>query len=194
MDLDIIKGQDIKGLVENLSKKIIEELKNHMDNTKLTDDSKVEFQNERNNIIKSFGEIYEVKDGGVYIYKQDKKFPEFNRELYNGQKTGFYINENNNLIYDDKLNDEINSKINKVKNGIIEKQNKILEDFRKIGEEYRVEELGDDEKSAYITRVSDGKELQDFNLSDEIYDKIKQNNKKHIDTTLIWNGKEYEIK
>jgi hypothetical protein len=194
MDLDIIKGQDVKGLVENLSKKIIEELKNHMDNTKLTDDSKVEFQNERNNIIKSFGEIYEVKDGGVYIYKQDKKFPEFNRELYNGQKSGFYINENNNLIYDDKLNYEINSKINKLKNGIIEKQNKILEDFRKIGEEYRVEELGDDEKLAYITRVSDGKELQDFNLSDEIYDKIKQNNKKHIDTTLIWNGKEYEIK
>ena len=194
MDLDIIKGQDIKGLVENLSKKIIEELKNHMDNTKLTDDSKVEFQNERNNIIKSFGEIYEVKDGGVYIYKQDKKFPEFNRELYNGQKSGFYINENNNLIYDDKLNYEINSKINKLKNGIIEKQNKILEDFRKIGEEYRAEELGDDEKLAYITRVSDGKELQDFNLSDEIYDKIKQNNKKHIDTTLIWNGKEYEIK
>lgn len=194
MDLDIIKGQDVKGLVENLSKKIIEELKNHMDNTKLTDDSKVEFQNERNNIIKSFGEIYEVKDGGVYIYKQDKKFPEFNRELYNGQKSGFYINENNNLIYDDKLNYEINSKINKLKNGIIEKQNKILEDFRKIGEEYRVEELGDDEKLAYITRVSDGKELQDFNLSDEIYDKIKQNNKKHIDTTLIWNGKEYEMK
>lgn len=194
MDLDIIKGQDIKGLVENLSKKIIEELKNHMDNTKLTDDSKVEFQNERNNIIKSFGEIYEVKDGGVYIYKQDKKFPEFNRELYNGQKSGFYINENNNLIYDDKLNDEINSKINKLKNGIIEKQNKILEDFRKIGEEYRAEELGDDEKLAYITRVSDGKELQDFNLSDEIYDKIKQNNKKHIDTILIWNGKEYEMK
>ena len=49
-------------------------------------------------------------------------------------------------------------------------------------------------KSVYITRVSDGKEQQDFKLSDELYDKIKENNKKHIETILIWNGKEYEIK
>ena len=165
-----------------------------MDNTKLTDDSKVEFQNERRNIIKSFGEIYEVKDGGVYIYRKNEEFPEFNKDLYKGEKGGFYINENNKLIYNEKLNDEINSKINEAKKGIIEKQNNILEEFRKIGGEYKADELGDDEKSVYITRVSDGKEQQDFKLSDELYDKIKENNKKHIETILIWNGKEYEIK
>ena len=194
MDLDLINQNSITSFAQNISNKIIEELKNYMDNTKLTDDSKVEFQNERRNIIKSFGEIYEVKDGGVYIYRKNEEFPEFNKDLYKGEKGGFYINENNKLIYNEKLNDEINSKINEAKKGIIEKQNNILEEFRKIGEEYKADELGDDEKSVYITRVSDGKEQQDFKLSDELYDKIKENNKKHIETILIWNGKEYEIK
>lgn len=194
MDLNLINQNSITSFAQNISNKIIEELKNYMDNTKLTDDSKVEFQNERRNIIKSFGEIYEVKDGGVYIYRKNEEFPEFNKDLYKGEKGGFYINENNKLIYNEKLNDEINSKINEAKKGIIEKQNNILEEFRKIGGEYKADELGDDEKSVYITRVSDGKEQQDFKLSDELYDKIKENNKKHIETILIWNGKEYEIK
>ena len=194
MDLNLINQNSITSFAQNISNKIIEELKNYMDNTKLTDDSRVEFQNERKNIIKSFGEIYEVKDGGVYIYRKNEEFPEFNKDLYKGEKSGFYINENNKLIYNEKLNDEINSKINETKKGIIEKQNNILEEFRKIGEEYKADELGDDEKSVYITRVSDGKEQQDFKLSDELYDKIKENNKKHIETILIWNGKEYEIK
>ena len=193
MDLNTIK-EKVVSIAESVSKTVIEELKNHMQNIQLTDDSKVEFQNERNNIIKSYGKIYEIKDGGVYIYVKDKEFPKFNKELYKGQQNGFYINKNDELVYNDKLNDEINSKINKTRNRIVEKQNKVLEEFRKVGEEYRVDELGDDEKYAYITRVSDNKELQDFNISDEIYDKIKENNRNNIETILVWNGKEYYIK
>ena len=50
MDLDLINQNIITSFAQNISNKIIEELKNYMDNTKLTDDSKVEFQNERRNI------------------------------------------------------------------------------------------------------------------------------------------------
>ena len=33
--------------------------------------------------------------------------------------------------------------------------------------------------------------MQDFNISDELYDKIKENNRNGKKTEITWNGKEY---
>ena len=69
-----------------------------------------------------------------------------------------------------------------------------MDEFRKVGEIYIVDELGDDERYVYLTRKSDNKEMQDFNILDELYDKIKENNRNGKKTELTWNGKIYEIK
>ena len=115
--------------------------------------------------------------------------------MYLGQEKGYYIlDDQGNLRYDEELNKTINSEINIEKSNILKEQQKEAMQFRKQGETYTVDELGDDERYAYLTRKSDGKEMQDFNISDELYDKIKENNKKGKETELTWNGKEYEIK
>lgn len=40
------------------------------------------------------------------------------------------------------------------------------------GETYIIDEIGDDEKYVFLTRESDNKEFQEFNISDELYNKI----------------------
>ena len=115
--------------------------------------------------------------------------------MYLGQEKGYYVlDDQGNLRYDEELNKTINSEINIEKSSILKEQQKESMQFRKQGETYTVDELGDDERYAYLTRKADRKEMQDFNISDELYDKIKENNKKGKETELTWNGKEYEIK
>ena len=155
---------------------------------------KSELQDKTRDIIKSHGEVYEVKNRGVYKYSLDSEYEELQKGMYLGQEKGFYIlDDQGNLRYDEELNKTIDSEINLEKSSILQKQQKEAMQFRKEGETYIVDELGDDERYAYLTRKSDGKEMQDFNISDELYDKIKENNKLGKKTELIWNGKKYVI-
>ena len=184
----------IGDFTKEFGEKFINELTNALENNKLTNESKVKLQDKTRNIIKSHGEVYQVKNRGVYKYTKDNEFEELQKGMYQGQNNGYYILENSgNLKYDEELNNKINSEINKAKSNILKSQQNELDDFRKVGEKYIVDELGDDEKYVYLTRLSDKKEMQDFNISDRLYEKIKENNKEGEESILTWDGKEYNL-
>lgn len=191
MELNNILGK-ISNFTKDVGGKLINELTTAIANNKLTDASKVKLQDKTRDIIKSHGEVYEVKNRGVYKYSLDSKYEELQKGMYLGQEKGFYIlDDQGNLRYDEELNKTIKAEINLEKSSILKEQQKEAEQFRKQGETYTVDELGDDERYAYLIRKSDGKEMQDFNISDELYDKIKENNRNGKKTEITWNGKEY---
>ena len=191
MELNNILGK-ISDFTKEVGEKLISELSSAIANNKLTDESKVKLQDKTRDIIKSHGEVYEVKNRGVYKYSLDNEYEELQKGMYLGQEKGFYIlDDQGNLRYDEELNKTINSEINMEKSSILKKQQKEAMQFRKQGETYTVDELGADERYAYLIRKSDSKEMQDFNISDDLYDKIKENNKNGKKTELTWNGKEY---
>lgn len=193
MELNNILGK-IGDFTKEFGEKFIDELAIALENNKLTNESKIKLQDKTRNIIKSHGEIYQVKNRGVYKYTKDKKYEELQKGMYQGQSNGYYILDNDgNLIYDEELNNQINSEINKEKSNILKSQQKELDEFRKVGEKYIVDELGDDEKYVYLTRMTDKKGMQDFNISDRLYDILKENNKEEKDSILTWNGKEYRL-
>lgn len=193
MELNNILGK-IRDFTKEFGEKFIDELAIALENNKLTNESKIKLQDKTRNIIKSHGEIYQVKNRGVYKYTKDKKYEELQKGMYQGQSNGYYILDNDgNLIYDEELNNQINSEINKEKSNILKSQQKELDEFRKVGEKYIVDELGDDEKYVYLTRMTDKKGMQDFNISDRLYDILKENNKEEKDSILTWNGKEYGL-
>ena len=184
----------IGDFTKEFGEKLINELTNALENNKLTNESKIKLQDKTREIIKSHGEIYQVKNRGVYKYTKDNEFEELQKGMYQGQSNGYYILDNDgNLIYDEELNNQINSEINKEKSNILKSQQKELDEFRKVGEKYIVDELGDDEKYVYLTRMTDKKGMQDFNISDRLYDILKENNKEGKDSILTWNGKEYRL-
>lgn len=191
MELNNILGK-ISDFTKEFGEKLLDELTTAIANNKLTDASKVKLQDKTRDIIKSHGEVYEVKNRGVYKYSLDSKYEELQKGMYLGQEKGFYIlDDQGNLRYDEELNKTIKAEINLEKSSILKEQQKEAEQFRKKGETYTVDELGDDERYAYLTRKSDGKEMQDFNISDELHDKIKENNRNGKKTEITWNGKEY---
>lgn len=184
----------IGDFTKEFGEKLINELTNALENNKLTNESKIKLQDKTREIIKSHGEVYQVKNRGVYKFSKDNEYEELQKGMYQGQSNGYYVLDNDgNLKYDEELNTKINSEINKEKSNILKSQQKKLEDFRKVGEKYIVDELGDDEKYVYLTRISDKKEMQDFNISDRLYEKIKENNKEGKESILTWNGKEYNL-
>lgn len=184
----------IGDFTKEFGEKFINELANALENNKLTNESKIKLQDKTREIIKSHGEIYQVKNRGLYKYTKDNEFEELQKGMYEGQSNGYYILESSgNLKYDEELNTQINSEINKEKSNILKSQQQELEDFRKVGDKYIVDELGDDEKYVYLTRMSDKKEMQDFNVSDRLYEKIKENNKEGKESILTWDGKEYNL-
>lgn len=193
MDLSIITDKIID-FTKEVGKNIIEEITNYMDNQQLTSDSKVELQNRTRDMLKEYDGIYEVKNRVVYKHTKDSQLPVLVKSLYNGQENGYYTLNNNSLVYNQELNEQINQKINQIKKEVIEEQNRYLNSCRIDGEEYIVDEVGDDEKYIYLTRKSDNMEFQDINISNQLYEKLKEELKSKKEPTLIWNGKEYIIK
>ncbi len=193
MDLSVITDKIID-FTKEVGKNIIEEITNYMDNQQLTSDSKVELQNRTRDMLKEYDGIYEVKNRVVYKHTKDSQLPVLVKNLYNGQENGYYTLNNNSLVYNQELNEQINQKINQIKKEVIEEQNRYLNSCRIDGEEYIVDEVGDDEKYIYLTRKSDNMEFQDINISNQLYEKLKEELKRKKEPTLIWNGKEYIIK
>ena len=194
MDLSIIKDT-IVDITKGIGETLIKELSNYMNNNQLTDDSKVKVQNETRKMLKEYNGIYEVKNRVVYKYTKNSEYPELKKELYNGQKNGYYtLQDLETNTFNQELNNEIDQKKNEIKNKIINEQNKYLDSCRLKGEEYIVDELGDDEKYVYLTRKSDNVEFQDLKITDEMYENIKESFRNKQTPTLIWNGNEYVMK
>lgn len=54
--------------------------------------------------------------------------------------------------------------------------NKDKDTFNIEGETYTVDEIGDDEKYVFLTREKDGEEKQVFEISDELYEELLEDN------------------
>ena len=64
-------------------------------------------------------------------------------------------------------------------------------DFEADGEVYKIDEIGDDEKYVFLTKISDGTDKQIFNISDELYNQIL--NDRSIDY-LVYENNEFRVK
>ena len=184
---------------KSLGETLLNELKNYLDNKKnwgqetnlkLSEDAKVEVLEGERKILGQYTDIYQIRNGEIYKFNNNVE-PEYigNTELENGI---YRKNENNEYQLDINLNQEINNKISDMKNDIILKEKERLNQNRVEGEKYIVDEIGDDEKYVYLTRTSNGTEFQEFEISDQLYEEIlNENTNEKIN--LVYSNGEYKI-
>ncbi len=155
-----------------------------------TEDSKAKYQVESRKIIKQYGDIYEVKNGEEKHYNINSEYPEFIKQTE--LKDGYYIMQNENLEYKEDLTQSINKSLMNLKNSIATEEKDFLKNCRVNGAEYKLDEIGDDEKYIYLTKVSDNTEFQEYDISDELYNSLLKDNRDEI--YLTYNNGKYEIK
>lgn len=184
---------------KSLGETLLNELKNYLDNKKnwgqetnlkLSEDARVEVLEGERKILGQYTDIYQIRNGEIYKFNNNVE-PEYigNTELENGI---YRKNENNEYQLDINLNQEINNKISEMKNDIILKEKERLNQNRVEGEKYIVDEIGDDEKYVYLTRTSNGIEFQEFEISDQLYEELlNENTNEKIN--LVYSNGEYKI-
>lgn len=184
---------------KSLGETLLNELKNYLDNKKnwgqetnlkLSEDARVEVLEGERKILGQYTDIYQIRNGEIYKFNNNVE-PEYigNTELENGI---YRKNENNEYQLDINLNQEINNKISEMKNDIILKEKERLNQNRVDGEKYIVDEIGDDEKYVYLTRTSNGTEFQEFEISDQLYEELlNENTNEKIN--LVYSNGEYKI-
>ena len=64
-------------------------------------------------------------------------------------------------------------------------------EFRKEGEIYEVDEIGDDEKYIFLTRLSDKAQMQEFDISNKLYNELL--NCKNDELKVVFHNGEYKI-
>ena len=184
---------------KSLGETLLNELKNYLDNKKnwgqgtnlkLSEDARVEMLEGERKILGQYTDIYQIKNGEIYKFNNNEE-PEYlgNTELENGI---YRKNENNEYQLDINLNQEINNKISEMKNDIILKEKERLNQNRVEGEKYIVDEIGDDEKYVYLTRSSNGAEFQEFEISDQLYEELLNENTNE-EINLVYSNGEYKI-
>lgn len=184
---------------KSLGETLLNELKNYLDNKKnwgqetnlkLSEDARVEVLEGERKILGQYTDIYQIRNGEIYKFNNNEE-PEYigNTELENGI---YRKNENNEYQLDINLNQEINNKISEMKNDIILKEKERLNQNRVEGEKYIVDEIGDDEKYVYLTRTSNGTEFQEFEISDQLYEELLNENTNEKINLVYSNGK-YKI-
>lgn len=184
---------------KSLGETVLNELKNYLDNKKnwgqetnlkLSEDAKVEILEGERKILGQYTDIYQIKNEEIYAFNNNEE-PEYigNTELENGI---YRKNENNEYQLDINLNQEINNKISEMKNDIILKEKERLNQNRVEGEKYIVDEIGDDEKYVYLTRSSNGAEFQEFEISDQLYEELLNENTNE-EINLVYSNGEYKI-
>lgn len=184
---------------KSLGETLLNELKNYLDNKKnwgqetnlkLSEDARVEVLEGERKILGQYTDIYQIRNGEIYKFNNNVE-PEYigNTELENGI---YRKNENNEYQLDINLNQEINNKISEMKNDIILKEKERLNQNRVEVEKYIVDEIGDDEKYVYLTRTSNGTEFQEFEISDQLYEELlNENTNEKIN--LVYSNGEYKI-
>ena len=184
---------------KSLGETLLNELKNYLDNKKnwgqgtnlkLSEDARVEVLEGERKILGQYTDIYQIRNGEIYKFNNNVE-PEYigNTELENGI---YRKNENNEYQLDINLNQEINNKISEMKNDIILKEKERLNQNRVEGEKYIVDEIGDDEKYVYLTRTSNGTEFQEFEISDQLYEELLNENT-YEKINLVYSNGEYKI-
>ncbi len=175
---------------KSLGTLFLKEIKNNMQNQNITVNAKSKINHARNEIIKEYANIYEVKNGEINLFSKEKERPEFIG--ITDLKNGFYEMKNGKLNFNEELTNEINEELNTSKNSILEEEREYISSLKVSGEEYTVDEIGDDEKYIFLTRNKTGEEFQEF-ISDELYNELL-NEKDKSNIILVFNGEEYKIK
>lgn len=72
-----------------------------------------------------------------------------------------------------------------------DRENMLESEFRKEGEIYEVDEIGDDEKYVFLTRLSDKAQMQEFDISNKLYNELL--NCKNEELKVVFHNGEYKI-
>ena len=100
----------------------------------------------------------------------------------------------NNKESTNNLGNNLEIRRNNIKNNDVkigDRENMLEKEFRKEGEIYEVDEIGDDEKYVFLTRLSDQAQMQEFNISNELYNELL--NDKSDELRVIYRNGEYKI-
>ena len=79
----------------------------------------------------------------------------------------------------------------KGKNSFGDRENMLESEFRKEGEIYEVDEIGDDEKYVFLTRLSDKAQMQEFDISNKLYNELL--NCKNEELKVVFHNGDYKI-
>lgn len=66
-----------------------------------------------------------------------------------------------------------------------------MNEFKEEGAIYFVDEIGDDDKYVFLTKSSTDEEMQEFDISDELYESLLTNTQSEI--KLIYENGEYRV-
>lgn len=103
--------------------------------------------------------------------------------------------ENRDTIGDENTFEKINTiadeNIDRDEDMVGDRENMLESEFRKEGEIYEVDEIGDDEKYVFLTRLSDKAQMQEFDISNKLYNELL--NCKNEELKVVFHNGEYKI-
>ena len=115
------------------------------------------------------------------------------QKIGDGKGKNFF--ENRDTIGDEntfeKINTIANEDIDRDENIVGDRENMLESEFRKEGEIYEVDEIGDDEKYVFLTRLSDKAQMQEFDISNKLYNELL--NCKNEELKVVFHNGEYKI-
>lgn len=114
-----------------------------------------------------------------------------NRDTIGDENTFEKINTIGDKNSFEKINTIANEDIDRDENIIGDRENMLESEFRKEGEIYEVDEIGDDEKYVFLTRLSDKAQMQEFDISNKLYNELL--NCKNEELKVIFHNGEYKI-
>ena len=91
----------------------------------------------------------------------------------------------------EKINTIANEDVDRDENIIGDRENMLESEFRKEGEIYEVDEIGDDEKYVFLTRLSDKAQMQEFDISNKLYNELL--NCKNEELKVVFHNGDYKI-
>ena len=145
----------------------------------------IEVSKIKQNLLEGFlNELQKIGDG-----KGKNTFG--NRETI-GDKNSF---GNRDTIGDEntfeKINTIANEDIDRDEDMVGDRENMLESEFRKEGEIYEVDEIGDDEKYVFLTRLSDKAQMQEFDISNKLYNELL--NCKNEELKVVFHNGDYKI-
>ena len=91
----------------------------------------------------------------------------------------------------EKINTIADENIDRDEDMVGDRENMLESEFRKEGEIYEVDEIGDDEKYVFLTRLSDKAQMQEFDISNKLYNELL--NCKNEELKVVFHNGEYKI-
>ena len=111
------------------------------------------------------------------------------QKIGDGKEKNSFGNREN--IGDENINIIADENVDRDENIIGDRENMLESEFRKEGEIYEVDEIGDDEKYVFLTRLSDKAQMQEFDISNKLYNELL--NCKNEELKVVFHNGEYKI-